>query len=73
MQPWNFAMVNMHKPEPDDNFRRYKINDRSSRFIVPLNFDNKGTKTKVLSDSYALFIRRTIVEFNWDEFNSGTS
>ena len=43
------------KPEPDDNFRTYKMNDRPSKFIVSLNFDNKWTKKKkpkILSDSY---------------------
>ena len=32
---------NNQEPEPDDNFRTYKINDRPSRFIVSLNFNNK--------------------------------
>ena len=33
----------VRKPEPDDNFRTYKMNDSPStgRFIVSLNFDNK--------------------------------
>ena len=35
-----------HMPEPDDNFRTYKINDRPSRFIVSLHFHNKWTKTR---------------------------
>ena len=35
------STFDIEKPEPDDNFKTYKINDRLSRFVVSLNFDNK--------------------------------
>ena len=37
----NLPVSRLQKPEPDDNFRTYKMNDSPSRFIASLNFDNK--------------------------------